>query len=50
MNQRIEEMLESKREMADSLLGGGAEKALTDMNNEELVRFVSLDLNQAGMV
>lgn len=50
LEERIEEMLESKREMADSLLGGGAEKALTDMNNEELVRFVSLDLNQAGMV
>lgn len=49
LEERIEEMLESKREMADSLLVGGTEKALTDMTNDELVRFVSLDLAKAGI-
>ena len=43
-------MLEEKRALADSLLSNdaGAETLLTEMNNDELLRFVSLDLNTAG--
>ena len=47
LEERIETMLEAKRDMAESLLGGGAEKALTDMSDAELVRFVALDLARA---
>lgn len=48
LEERIDALIASKRELADALLGGGVEKALTDMNNEELVNFVSLDLARAG--
>ena len=43
-------MLAEKRAMAESLLGGegGPETLLTEMDNAELLRFVSLDINSAG--
>jgi non-specific serine/threonine protein kinase len=47
LEERINALIASKRELADSLLGGGAEKTLTDMSNDELVRFVALDLAKA---
>jgi len=34
----------SKQEMADALLSGGAESLLTNMTNDELMKFVSLDM------
>lgn len=46
LEERIDKMINQKKELADSLLGNGAEKILTEMNNEELLRFVSLDLTQ----
>ena len=47
VEERIEELLQSKRELADSVLGseGGAEKILTEMSNAEILDFVSLNLN-----
>ncbi len=50
LEERIDDMLNEKRAMAESLLGGdgGPEVLLTEMNNAELLRFVSLDLNTAG--
>ena len=50
LEERIADMLEEKRALADSLLSNdaGAETLLTEMNNDELLRFVSLDLNTAG--
>ncbi len=50
LEERIDAMLAEKRAMAESLLGGegGPETLLTEMDNAELLRFVSLDINSAG--
>ncbi len=50
LEERINEMLKEKRAMAESLIGGegGAEKLLTEMSNDELIRFVALDINAAA--
>ena len=44
----IDEMLESKSRLADSVIGGGGEKALTEMNDRDLLKFVALDLSRAA--
>ena len=36
-----------KLALHDELLEGGAEKMLTEMSNEELLRFVALDIHRA---
>ena len=45
VEERIAAMIREKQGLADSLLGSGAEKMMTEMNNEELLKFVALDLN-----
>ena len=49
IEQRIDAMINEKRALADSVLGneGGAELLLTEMSNDELLRFVALDLKSA---
>ena len=49
IEERIDALLREKKTLADSVLGaeGGAEKLLTEMSNEELLRFVALDLKAA---
>ena len=49
LEERIDTMIQEKRAIAESLLGGegSADSLLTEMNNEELLRFVSLDLGSA---
>ena len=51
LEERIADMLDDKRAMADSLLGtaGGAETLLTEMSDDELLRFVSLDIHATGV-
>ncbi|MDB6139315.1 MAG: SNF2-related protein, partial [Verrucomicrobiaceae bacterium] len=46
IEERIDRLIEEKKSVADDLLGSesGAEKMLTQMNNDELLRFVSLDV------
>ena len=41
-------MLAEKRGLANELLEGGGEALLTEMRNDELLRFVALDLAAAG--
>jgi non-specific serine/threonine protein kinase len=48
LEERIDEMIESKSRLADSVIGGGGEKMLTEMDNKELLKFVSLDINRAS--
>jgi non-specific serine/threonine protein kinase len=48
IEERIDRLIEDKRGIAAGVLEGGAEKALTDMSNEELLRFVALDLGAAA--
>jgi superfamily II DNA or RNA helicase len=44
VEEKIDELIESKRQLSHDLLEGGAETVLTEMNNEELLRLVALDL------
>jgi non-specific serine/threonine protein kinase len=47
IEERIDALIDEKRQLAADLLEGGAEKLLTEMNNAELIRFVSLDVARA---
>jgi superfamily II DNA or RNA helicase len=45
---KIDQMIESKKRLAgDFLSGGGADTVLTEMKNDELLKLVALDLNAA---
>ncbi|MBN1442973.1 MAG: DEAD/DEAH box helicase [Planctomycetes bacterium] len=46
VEEKIDAMLESKREMSEEILKAGAEAALTEMGDEELMRLVTLDTNR----
>jgi non-specific serine/threonine protein kinase len=44
---KIDQLIESKRQLADDFLGAGSEINLTEMSNGDLLRLVALDLNAA---
>jgi non-specific serine/threonine protein kinase len=44
---KIDEMIGDKVRLSRDLLEGGAERLLTEMDNQELLRFVSLDIHKA---
>ena len=50
IEERIDALIREKKALADSVLGaeGGAESLLTEMSNDELLRFVALDLKTAS--
>ena len=47
IEERVDRLMEEKRLLANDLLGteAGAERLITGMSNEELIRLVNLDLN-----
>lgn len=47
VEERIDDLIRSKQTLADEVLGGGGEAALTEMSNDELLAMVRLDLNSA---
>ena len=47
VEERIHSLLEEKQALASELLADGGEIPLTEMKNDELLRFVSLDVNSA---
>ncbi len=48
IEEKIDTMINDKKALAENLLGGGGEeKLLTEMSNDELIKFVSLDLTRA---
>ena len=47
LEERIAQMIQDKQQLADRILDQGGEKLLTEMSDEELLSFVSLDLNRA---
>ena len=49
IEERIDALISEKKALAESVLGaeGGAETQLTEMSNDELLRFVALDLKSA---
>lgn len=49
IEERIDALINEKRQMATELLEGGAEKMLTEMTDDELIRFVSLDVTRAEL-
>ncbi len=44
IEERIDALIDEKRQLAADLLEGGADKLLTEMSDGELIRFVSLDI------
>jgi superfamily II DNA or RNA helicase len=47
IEERIDRVIEEKQSLSTELLEGGGERLLTEMNNDELLRFVALDLTRA---
>lgn len=47
VEERIDAMLRDKQQLADQVLDEGGETALTELSDDELLRFVSLDLERA---
>jgi non-specific serine/threonine protein kinase len=47
VEERIEHMLESKKQLAGDFLEDGADMHLTEMGDEELLKLVALDLGAA---
>jgi SNF2 family DNA or RNA helicase len=44
---KIDELIAQKTDLSRQLLDGGAEALLTEMSNDQLLRFVSLDMSKA---
>ncbi len=47
VEERIDALIASKQRLSDELLSGAAEAQLTEMSNDELLSFVSLDMQSA---
>ena len=47
VEEKIDTLIESKRQLSRDVLEGGAEAMLTEMGNEELMRLVALDIKAA---
>ena len=47
IEEKIDALIREKQDMADALLEGGAEKALTEMSDDEILDMVSLDIERA---
>jgi superfamily II DNA or RNA helicase len=47
VEEKIDQMIESKQQLSKDLLEGGADLLLTELKDEELLRLVTLDLNTA---
>jgi non-specific serine/threonine protein kinase len=47
IEERIDQLIESKRRMADDMLAGGGEINLTELADADLMALVSLDLDAA---
>jgi SNF2 family DNA or RNA helicase len=44
LEEKIDALITEKQDTADSILTGGGEKSLTEMNNTELLDYIRLDL------
>ncbi|MGA3027279.1 MAG: DEAD/DEAH box helicase [Bryobacteraceae bacterium] len=47
VEEKIDQLMESKRHLSQELLEGGADLLLTELKDDELLRLVALDLNKA---
>ncbi len=48
VEEKIDQLIDAKRQLSQGLLEGGAELLLTEMNNDELLKLVALDLHAAS--
>ena len=48
VEEKIDQLIDSKRQLSQDLLEGGAELLLTEMKNDELLKLVALDLHAAS--
>jgi non-specific serine/threonine protein kinase len=47
VEEKIDQMIESKRQLSKDLIEGGADLLLTELQDEDLLKLVALDLNAA---
>ena len=47
VEEKIDQLIESKRQLSRDLLEGGADLLLTELKDEELLKLVALDINKA---
>jgi non-specific serine/threonine protein kinase len=47
VEEKIDQLIESKRRLSEDLLEGGAELLLTELKDDELLKLVALDINAA---
>ncbi len=47
IEEKVDEMIESKKGLSQEILSGSQEALLTEMKNEDLIRMVSLDIHSA---
>jgi non-specific serine/threonine protein kinase len=47
VEEKIDQMIESKRQLSKDLIEGGADLLLTELQDEDLLKLVALDLNTA---
>jgi non-specific serine/threonine protein kinase len=49
VEEKIDDLIESKQKMSKGILEGGGELMLTEMSNEELLSLVALDIHKASL-
>ena len=49
VEEKIDQLIDSKRQLSQDLLEGGGEVPLTEMRDEDLLKLVALDLHTASM-
>lgn len=49
IEEKIDALIREKQDMAEALLDSGAEKAMTEMSDDEILEMVSLDLERAAV-
>jgi non-specific serine/threonine protein kinase len=47
VEEKIDQLIDSKKQLVKDLLEGGADVLLTEMSDEELLNLVALDINKA---
>jgi non-specific serine/threonine protein kinase len=47
VEEKIDQLIDSKRQLSQELLEGGAGMLLTEMKDDELLKLVALDINKA---
>jgi non-specific serine/threonine protein kinase len=49
VEEKIDELMEEKKDLSDGILKAGAETMLTEMSDKELLDLVALNIDRAGL-